>query len=319
MPEESGEVTEAQLLAAAQQYDAAVEAGETPSVEIQAEEATEEVEKAEEAEETVDIPEEKESDETPDSGNADKVEELTEGETPEVEETPKESKWKKNEARKAKSWKALNERKEEADRREEELKSRSEELEARQKKIDEGHSHRDEYGFTAEDYERSAEMANEEGNAEEARDATERAENLRGAGKEVQLNTKAEEFKQAFENTRKELMREIPDLKDNSSDLAVEANQILRKYPDLLYVAEGKGLRHAVQIAQWKMAANSSEAKETEVKELTDKLNKLEKKLSVDGGFTSDKLEGEKGFDDLSTEDQEGFLRKAAMEFDDAM
>jgi len=99
----------------------------------------------------------------------------------------------------------------------------------------------------------------------------------------------------------------------------VEANQILRKYPDLLYVAEGQGLRHAVQIAQWKMAANSTEAKETEVKELTDKLNKLEKKLSVDGGFTSDKLEGEKGFDDLSTEDQEGFLRKAAMEFDDAM
>ena len=318
MPEESGEVTEAQLLAAAGQYDAAVEAGETPSVEIQAEEVTEEVDKAEEAEETVDTPEE-ESDETPDSGNADKVEELTEGETPEVEETPKESKWKKNEARKAKSWKALNERKEEADRREEELESRAKELEARQQKIDEGHSHRDEYGFTAEDYDKSAEMATEDGNAEEARDAKERAEQLRGVGKEAQLNSKAEEFKQAFENTRQELMREIPDLKDKDSNLSVEANQVLREYPDLLYVAEGKGLRHAVQIAQWKMAASSTEAKETEVKELTDKLNKLEKKLSVDGGFTSDKLEGEKNFDDLSVEDQEGYLLRAAAQHDDAM
>ena len=318
MPEESGGVTEAQLLAAAQQYDAAVEAGETPSVELQAEEVAEEVAEAEEAEAIPDLPEE-ESDEAPDSGNADKVEELTEGETPEVEETPKGSKWEKNEARKAKSWKAINDRKEAADRREEELESRAKELDARQQKIDEGHSHRDEYGFTAEDYERSAEMASEEGNAEEARDAKERAEKLRGAGKEAQLNTKAEEFKHSFENTRQELMREIPDLKDKDSNLSVEANQILRKYPDLLYVAEGQGLRHAVQIAQWKMAANSTEAKETEVKELTDKLNKLEKKLSVDGGFTSDKLEGEKGFDDLSMEEQESYLLKAATQLDDTM
>ena len=316
MPEESGEVTETQLLAAAGQYDAAVEAGETPSVEIQSEEVTEEVKEAEEAEETVDIPE-KESDETPDSGDADKVEELTEGETPEVEETPKESKWKKNEARKAKSWKSINERKEAADRREEELESRAKELEARQQKIDEGHSHRDEYGFTAEDYENSAEMAAEEGKAEEARDAKERADKLRGDGQKAQIDSKVEEFKKVFEDTRQELMREVPELKDKDSKLTRESNQVLKDYPDLLYVSGGKGLRHAVQIAQWKMAAGSSDAKDAEVKELTDKLNKLEKKLSVDGGFTSDKLEGERDFSDLSIEDQEGYLLKAAAQYDD--
>ena len=47
--------------------------------------------------------------------------------------------------------------------------------------------------------------------------------------------------------------------------------------------------------------------------------NKLEKKLSVDGGFTSDKLEGEKGFDDLSMEEQESYLLKAATQLDDTM
>ena len=318
MPEESGEVTETQLLAAAQEYDAAVEAGESPNVEIETEVLIEEKTPQEEPEPDLE-PDGKADNEIPDIGDVDEVEESAEAETPEAEETPKKSKWKKNEARKSSSWKKINEAKESIKTREEELESRAKELEVRQKKIDEGHSHRDEYGFTAEDYERSAEMASEEGNAEEARDAKERAEKLRGAGKEAQLNTKAEEFKHSFENTRQELMREIPDLRDKDSKLSVEANQVLREHPDLLYVAEGQGLRHAVQIAQWKMAANSTDAKETEVKELTDKLNKLEKKLSVDGGFTSDKLEGEKGFDDLSIEDQESYLLKAASQFDDTM
>ena len=318
MPEESGEVTETQLLAAAQEYDAAVEAGESPNVEIETEVLIEEKTPQEEPEPDLE-PDGKADNEIPDIGDVDEVEESAEAETPEAEETPKKSKWKKNEARKSSSWKKINEAKESIKAREEELESRAKELEVRQKKIDEGHSHRDEYGFTAEDYERSAEMAKEEGNPEEARDAEERAEKLRGIGKEAEVNSKAEEFKKAFENTRQELMREIPDLKDKDSDLTKEANVVLREYPDLLYVAEGKGLRHAVQIAQWKMASNSVDAKNAEVKDLTDKLNKLEKKLSVDGGFSGEKLEGEKGFDDLSDKEQEAYLLRAAAQLDDSM
>ena len=318
MPEESGEVTETQLLAAAQEYDAAVEAGENPNVEIETEVLIEE--KTPQGEPEPDSePEGKADNEIPDAGDADEVEESAEAETPEAEETPKESKWKKNEARKSSSWKKINEAKESIKAREEELESRAREIEARQKKIDEGHSHRDEYGFTAEDYEESAEMATEEGKTEEARDAKERADKLRGIGKEAQLNSKAEEFKQSFENTRQELMREIPDLKDKDSALTKEANVVLREYPDLLYVAEGQGLRHAVQIAQWKMASSSVDAKNAEVKDLTDKLNKLEKKLSVDGGFSGEKLEGEKGFDDLSDKEQEAYLLRAAAQLDDSM
>ncbi len=67
------------------------------------------------------------------------------------------------------------------------------------------------------------------------------------------------------------------------------------------------------------MAATSAEGKESEVKELTDKLNKLEKKMSVDGGFTGERPSAEKGFDDLSDKDQELFLRKAAANLDDTM
>ena len=40
--------------------------------------------------------------------------------------------------------------------------------------------------------------------------------------------------------------------------------------------------------------------------------------MAVGGGFTSEKQDGEQTFDDLSLEDQEGYLRKAAMELDDS-
>ena len=108
MPEESGEVTAEQMLAAAQQYDAAVEAGETPEVVIQTEEPKEEVQDEsppEPAEEAVQEPETEEQ-------NADEqVSSLTEGEAPEAKEQPK-SKWAKNEERKTSSWKHINAEKE---------------------------------------------------------------------------------------------------------------------------------------------------------------------------------------------------------------
>ena len=97
-----------------------------------------------------------------------------------------------------------------------------------------------------------------------------------------------------------------------------ESNQILKEHPDLIYASEGTGLRYAVKIAQWKIAADKTDSSQAEVKELTDKLNKLEKKMSVGGGFTSGKLDSDKTFDDLSLDDQESYLLKAAAAHDDA-
>ena len=113
-------------------------------------------------------------------------------------------------------------------------------------------------------------------------------------------------------------MRETPELKDSESELTKTANQILKDHPDLMYVPEGRGLRHAVQIAEWKIKAGKSESSQAEVKELTDKLTKLEKKMSISGGFTNDRPDGERAFDDLSEEEQESHLRKAAMSLDDS-
>ncbi len=86
MPEESGEVTAEQMLAAAQQYDAAVDAGKTPEVVIQSEEPKEEVQDEsppEPAEEAVQEPETEVLNSTEDDAD-EQVSSLTEGEAPEA-------------------------------------------------------------------------------------------------------------------------------------------------------------------------------------------------------------------------------------------
>ena len=99
MPEESVEITDDQMKAAAEQYDAAVDAGETPELEIVQEEPKEEVQEEQPQEPSDESPEGQDSsvlDST--DGNADEqVSSLTEGEPPEASEEPAKSKWAKNE------------------------------------------------------------------------------------------------------------------------------------------------------------------------------------------------------------------------------
>ena len=311
MSEESGEVTADQMLAAAKQYDAAVEAGETPEVVIQTEEPKEEVQDESPPELTEEAVKEPETE----GQDADEqVSSLTEGEAPEAKEQPK-SKWAKNEERKTSSWKQINAEKEEIKRQREELLKVSEELKGRQAALDAGKAYRDEKGFTAEDYENAAKRLKEEGDDDLASDAKERAEEVRTEAEKSQQEREVKKQMSAFESKRQELMQKHEDLRDVNSDLTKAANAILQQYPSM---ANADGLENAVKIAQLQMKAAGAEKSETQVKELTDKLNKLEKKMSVSGGFTSEKVDGGRSFDDLSEKEQEAHLLKAAMNFDDA-
>tara|TARA_R110002020_G_scaffold92967_1_gene224562 strand:+ start:481 stop:1431 length:951 start_codon:yes stop_codon:yes gene_type:complete len=316
MPEESGEVTAENLLAAAQEFDAAVAAGEQPNVEIKTEEPEPEKEETPPEEPTETAEAEPDSEQQ----NVDEPESsLTEGETPEEEDESQKSKWAKNESRKNKSWKEINSQKEAIKKEREELEAMKGELQEKQTDMDEGKAYRDKDGFTAADYERAADRAEEDGDYSDAEAARARAKELAGEGKKAESDRTVKKFQDAFEKTRDELMEEIPSLKETDSALTKESNQILKEHPDLIYASEGTGLRHAVKIAQWKIAASKTDKSQAEVKELTDKLNKLEKKMSVGGGFTSDKLDGDRTFDDLSMEDQESYLLKAAAAHDDAL
>jgi len=311
MSEESGDTTAEQMLAAAKQYDAAVEAGETPEVVIQPEEPKEEVQDESPPELTEEAVKEPETE----GQDADEqVSSLTEGEAPEAEEQPK-SKWAKNEERKTSSWKHINAEKEEIKRQREELLKVAEELKGRQADLDDGKAYRDEKGFTAEDYENAAKRLTEEGDDDLASDAKERAKEVRTEADKSQQEREVKKQHGAFESKRQELMQKHEDLRDVNSELTKAANAILQQYPSM---ANADGLEHAVNIAQLQMKAAGAEKIETQVKELTDKLNKLEKKMSVSGGFTSEKVDGGRSFDDLSEKEQEAHLLKAAMNFDDA-
>lgn len=311
MSEESGDTTAEQMLAAAKQYDAAVEAGETPEVVIQTEEPKEEVQDESPPELTEEAVKEPETE----GQDADEqVSSLTEGEAPEAEEQPK-SKWAKNEERKTSSWKHINAEKEEIKRQREELLKVAEELKGRQADLDDGKAYRDEKGFTAEDYENAAKRLKEEGDDDLASDAKERAKEVRTEADKSQQEREVKKQHGAFESKRQELMQKHEDLRDVNSELTKAANAILQQYPSM---ANADGLEHAVNIAQLQMKAAGAEKSETQVEELTNKLNKLEKKMSVSGGFTSEKVDGGRSFDDLSEKEQEAHLLKAAMNFDDA-
>ena len=316
MPEESGEVTAEQLLAAASEYDNAVAAGEAPEVEIQTEEPKEEVQDEpppEPAEEAVQEPETEEQ-------NADEqVSSLTEGETPEVQEQPKKSKWEKNEERKTSSWKQINAEKEEIKRQRDELSKLAEDLKSQNETINEGRAYQDKHGFTAADYERAAEKAELDGDYDQADSARRMAERVETEGKENRAKAKeAKAIKQhwdAFESKRQELMQKHSELSKPDSELTQKANAILTEHPSM---QSAVGLEQAVKIAQLQIKAAGAETSEAQVKELTDKLTKLEKKMSVSGGFTNERVDGERSFDDLSDAEQTEYLRRAAMEADNA-
>ncbi len=318
MPEESGEVTAETLLAAAQEYDASVEAGEQPVVEFTAAEPKPEKEETppEEPTETAEAEPDAEGQDVDEPESS-----LTVGETPEEEDKPQksESKWAKNEARKNKSWKEINSQKEELKRAREELDDMKGQLQEKQTDMDDGKAYRDEKGFTAEDYENAAVRLRDEGDADLAKDAEEKAKSVLDEGKKADQDRSVRDANRQWELARDDLYKEMPELKDSSSELTQTANGILKEHPNLMYLPEGQGLRHAVQVAQWKVAASKTDKSQAEVKELTDKLNKLEKKMSVGGGFTSEKLDGDKTFDDLSLDDQESYLLKAAAAHEDAL
>jgi len=111
MPEESGEVTAEQLLAAATQYDAALEAGEEPSMVIESPDgdeypAVEETEAEVEPEESPPEPEADSTDKEPESS----LTEEEEAQAPSPQE--KKSKYAKNRERLNKTWAEANEVKE---------------------------------------------------------------------------------------------------------------------------------------------------------------------------------------------------------------
>jgi len=314
MPEESGEVTAEQLLAAATQYDAALEAGEEPSMVIESPDgdeypAVEEAEADSQPEESPPEPEADSTDKEPESS----LTEEEEAQAPSPQE--KKSKYAKNRERLSKTWAEANEVKEQNKRDRDAIEQAKAELEQQRQQIAATHGYRDEYGHTAKDYEEAAKGFRDEGETKLAEAADKKANEL--SQKQDQAVTQANEQKQvnAFEAKRQELMTQHPDLRKSDSELTLKANALLQQHPAIAAMPDG--LQAAVNGALMMLEAEKGKSASTELSELQDKYNKLEKKLSVTGGYTNGKPDGDKGFDDMSDEEQTQHLLRAAMAHDD--
>ena len=318
MPEESGDTTAEALLAAAQEYDTAVEAGETPSISVVEEEPKKEVQ------EETPVPQEstEAEEEKPPETEGDNVDEpdssLTDGEAPEGEKSSK-SKYARNRERLDKTWAGVNEAKEANKREAAQLAEAKAHLERDRATAMAQGGYRDEHGHTAKDYEEAAKGFEEEGDTHLRDSALAKAKELQTMEAEAVQQVQMDKYTQDWKAGRQALEKEIPEITDSKSDLTIAANEILKANPDLFHLPEAKGLRQAVDMARYKLKADQADASQTEVKELSDKLTKLEKKTSVTGGFTSERPDGEAAFDDMSDDEQEGFLRRAAMAHDEGL
>ena len=311
MAEETGDITADQLLAAAQEHDAAVEAGEQPEVEILPEPETE-------TEETPPEPQQEEVEESPppdqDTGNSSS---LTEEQPEEVADEKKQSKYAKNQARLGKAWTGVNEAKEQNKQDAALLQKQMQELEIQRQQLAAQNGYRDDKGFTAEDYEDAAVRLDNEGDTGLAEDARDKAKELKVASEQAKINSFKAERDQAWEVKRQELMTNNPDLRDNNKPITQKAMSLLQQFPSLTSGPDGLDL--SVQMA--KLALESGNTKEAASKfdELQKKYNKLEKKTSVQGGFTAEKLDGARSFEDMDMESQEKYLLDAAMHLDNEM
>jgi len=325
MPETTVDMTAEQLLSAAREADAAtgmiepesippVEVAEEPESKPEGEPAEADPEVPPEPQEEIEIP----APETPepavepdkDAETGEKT--LDEGEKPEPKAG---SKWAKNRARQEKTWNAINERKTEQDKRESELVELQQDLERQREKLADQTEYRDAEGYTAQDYEGAAKEFKESGEEQFAREAGEKASEVREKERVYKTESKVKSDREMADKTRDKVMAGLlnkhPELKDANSELTTVSNAILQQYPILQY--DPHGPQYAVDVAQLRLKAQKAENLESELGDLTEKYEKLEKKTAVTGGFTPEKPDGAPaGFDDLPSEDQEKYLRDAA-------
>ena len=307
MSEEQGEVTSSSLLAAAQEYDTQKEAGiDEPQVEVMQPEP-----KAEEPEE---IAEEEAAPKIDDVQNEESS--LTEQPEEVAPEEPK-SKYAKNRKRLDDAWKSANDAKESNKQEKAKLDAERAEIEKMREKVTADQGYRDEHGHTAKDYDDAAEGFIEEGEDKLAKASRKKAEEMRSKESDAVQNVQRNKNEEIRQEQIEKLQKEHPELSDSNSQLFKEVAGLMASYPILQY--DPYGVKTAVDVAFLRQKANRSEELEARVNELESAKSKLEKKTSVVGGFTSERVGGEKGFDDMSDNEQKAFLMRAAVEHDNAL
>ena len=245
---------------------------------------------------------------------------LKEAEAPKQEtkpETKKESKFAKEEARKAKTWSEINAEKEAIKAQKEALAREREEWQKSRQTAETNQTNqfRDDKGFTAEDYEQAAKEFDADGDRELAQAARTKAEAARKAAGEYQTKVQQQQFQKSWEDNYARLSEREPWLKDQNSEQYKKVVGLLNNYKVLTTIPDG--LTHAVELVKLHDTASRAQSIEAENKSLKEQLDKLQKKTAIGKGIPAGPLKAEEqDFAKLPLKEQRERLLRATREFD---
>jgi len=232
--------------------------------------------------------------------------EVTEGEAPKVTKADKDS------ARLDKTWKQVNEEKDRIKADKEALEEERRELE--RQKANRTNEFKDSEGYTADDYRRTAKAWEQDGEYDRAEWAKKQADVVEKEAKDAQVNAEQEKFREEFQRNFDKAAEDNPDLNTRTSDLYTSVMQLMQDKPFLSSYPEG--IVDAVEVVKMRGASKEADELKAKLSEAEKEIEEYKGKLSIGGSPPTDRLDGAKGFDDMSRTEREKALETIAEDFD---
>ena len=218
-------------------------------------------------------PEQPKQDESASSDADSSLTEKTEQEKPDISREAKDME------RKMRSWKSLNDEKEQFQKEREEFEQQKEKWRVQQ--MSETNEVRDDEGYSAKDYDKAAKEFRDDGEVDLAVDAEDKANKLREQEGEVAKKLQADKFSKDFRSNYEQARTAYPDLADHDSELFKRTEQVFLYYPELLGDADGP--RKAAWVASRDILASQAESFRDENQQLKNELEEYKSKLSISG------------------------------------
>ena len=218
-------------------------------------------------------PEQPKQDESASSDADSSLTEKTEQEKPDISREAKDME------RKMRSWKSLNDEKEQFQKEREEFEQQKEKWRVQQ--MSETNEVRDDEGYSAKDYDKAAKEFRDDGEVDLAVDAEDKANKLREQEGEVAKKLQADKFSKDFRSNYEQARTAYPDLADHDSELFKRTEQVFLYYPELLGDADGP--RKAAWVASRDILATQAESFRDENQQLKNELEEYKSKLSISG------------------------------------
>jgi len=225
--------------------------------------------------------------------------------------TPDVSREAKDMERKMRSWKSLNEEKEEHQKQVEEFEQRQEKFRLQQ--LEDTKELRDEDGYNAKDYDKAAAEFREDGETNLAADAEAKADKLRNQEHSDMQKLQQQKFSEQFSENYASAREKYPDLGNHDSELFKRTEQVFLYYPTLLNDPDGP--RKAAWAASRDILATQTESFRDENQRLTKELEEYKSKLSI-GGSQPAPRPANKEFMDMDTDARFKVLTDNAAQMD---